>query len=130
MLGHKVLLITLLAVTATVVRAEDESKCQCGVFKSPKPEQTSDTPVASKSPKFDLDCEKEGAENCLNMCKALAEASKEEGPQKLCDILDNTEDPFVPMLYYKACNSNMWTYSNVKPTLKVCCKNKEVVTCA
>ena len=76
-------------------RAEDESKCQCGVFKSPKPEQTSDTPVASKSPKFDLDCEKEGAENCLNMCKALAEASKEEGPQKLCDILDNTEDPFV-----------------------------------
>lgn len=74
---------------------KEEAKCQCGVFKSLYTETTDGTPVASKSPHFNFECDSDGKQSCSNMCKALAGASKEDGPKKLCELLMDTQEPFV-----------------------------------
>lgn len=43
--------------------------------------------------------------------------------------LTNNNYCFQPTIYYKACHDKTWTYTGMKPTLEVCCKNKEVIPC-
>ncbi|KAK6644503.1 hypothetical protein RUM43_000770 [Polyplax serrata] len=135
MASYRVVLLLVVAVAldrTALADDEQKAKCECGVFKSTPEAQntTKDQPLASKAPNFDLKCDESGKGNCANMCKALAEASREEGPKKLCELVENTKEPFVPRIYYRACDDESWTFTGLEPTVKVCCANKAVIPCA
>ncbi|KAK4879313.1 hypothetical protein RN001_007459 [Aquatica leii] len=103
----------------------EKSKCECGVFNTQKPTET-DKAILSEAP-IDVSCDHTGEENCAQLCSALAQAFKEEGPRVMCSALGHFEN-LKASIHSRICGAK-WMFTGLTAPHYICCHEHQAISC-
>ncbi|XP_011879888.1 PREDICTED: uncharacterized protein LOC105568663 [Vollenhovia emeryi] len=120
--GRVLLLMAILPLATQEEVAE--GACSCAVFPVPGTKS-----IIEHTLQYNVSCDQEGAENCRQLCIALAESVRDKAPMLICEKLNVHVDNLKVAVYVKSCNMALWTLAGLQSTEPICCHEGKAVIC-
>jgi len=101
-----------------------EGGCNCAVFSV-----TAKEPLIEHALQYNVSCDDEGSEKCLQLCVALAQSAKERAPALICERLNRHVENLKVAVYTKACDAETWRFAGLESSDPICCHEGKDTTC-
>ncbi|KAL0107861.1 hypothetical protein PUN28_014849 [Cardiocondyla obscurior] len=109
------------------VRQEEvvEGACSCAAFPV-----GGTKPIIEQTLQYSVNCKRDAAENCQQLCVILAKIFRHRAPVLICEKLDTHVENLKLAIYTKSCDTDLWMHTGLAEYIEpICCRGEKIVTC-